>query len=467
MRLQITSSSQPPSQSVTMPDSRHQVQTQPERRLLGCILGLSLAIQLLVAPYQGYIFNLASYLGWGTAFVVHPLTVYSLTGANYPPLTIYIFAVVELLYQVIGHLLGFSSAQLAFPLPNTFAALWLVAKLPIIAANVGSSWLIYRLARLATSARWALLAALAYAIAPSMVLDGAIWGQTDGMPIFFILLAIVAIQSRRSVWAGVLLGLAVMIKPQPVIFVPILLLYILLTLGRRQFVKASLAVLITILVICSPFLLPPHIEMLDFYHNVVSHFSLVTEYAFNLWFLIAPTLNSQTPVIGSLTANSIGVILFAPIYTLALVLVWHRRSLAAVYMALALAAVGFFDLTTLQRERYLFQALAFLLLAAVYYRSFVIHYAIASITVFTNIFVQYSLGEAVIAKNPRFMPLFLFLTQQHPQIIIMTAYLNLELLVGVMVSCIAWMRASSREAATGHTTPQMGMLAATSPQKDP
>ena len=97
-----------------------------------------------------------------------------------------------------------------------------------------------------------------------MILDGAIWGQTDGVPIFFLLLAIVAIQAQRPVWAGALLGLAVMVKPQPVIFIPILLWYVLLTAGWRDLARASLAGLITILLICSPFLLPPHIQMLAY-----------------------------------------------------------------------------------------------------------------------------------------------------------------------------------------------------------
>ena len=339
-----------------------------------------LLYNLLVAPYQGFFHDLPIYLDWGAKFDGHPLLFYSLTRSNYPPLTIYIFGVVDLLYYGIGHLLGFTNTQLAPSLSAPFAVLWFVGKLPLIAANLGSSWLIYRLARQATAARVALLATLAYAVAPSMILDGAIWGQTDGVPIFFVLLAVVAVQERRPLRVGAFLALALMIKPQPVIFIPILLWYVLLTAGWRDVARASLAGLITILLICSPFLVPPHIQMLDFYHDISYYFSNVSVSAYNFWFLIewllfGGRLMYQTPVVGSLTPGPIGIILFTPVYVLALILVWRRRSVATLYMAMALAAVGFFDLTALQHERYLFQALAFLLLAAVHYRSFVIHYA--------------------------------------------------------------------------------------------
>jgi hypothetical protein len=114
------------------------------------------------------------YLRWATAFNIHPLTVYSSSSAAYPPLTIYVYAALEQVYRGLGHLLGFSDQRLAVNELQRFSTLWFAAKLPTIGANLGASWLIYRLARLATSARWALLATLAYALAPSLLLDGAV-----------------------------------------------------------------------------------------------------------------------------------------------------------------------------------------------------------------------------------------------------------------------------------------------------
>jgi dolichyl-phosphate-mannose-protein mannosyltransferase len=441
-QIPTTVRSEPRSPSLTSDDPRRQVQSPFERHALGLILGLSLALQLLVAPYEGFFQDVQILMGWGATFDAHPLMFYALTGSNYPPLTIYILGIMHLVYLGVGHLLGYSNAQLMVPPQSKFAVLWFVEKLPIIAANMGSTVLIYRLARPAISARWALLATLAYAVAPAMLVDGALWGQTDGVPIFFLLLAIVAIQSHRPAWGGVLLSLAVLVKPQPVIFVPILLLYLLRTGGRRECARASLAGLITVLVMCSPFLLPPHLEMLVLYQDTLHYLGAVTVNAYNLWFLVQGVMGSQllyqTPVIGALTASTIGYLLFAPVYALALVLVWRRPSIAGVYMAMALAAVGFFDLTALQHERYIFQALAFLLLASLYYHSFVLHYLIASTTLLTSFFLLCWPAIGLPISSP---PFYIFFSN-YRLIAVVTACVNLALLLNVIISCVAWMRAS-------------------------
>jgi dolichyl-phosphate-mannose-protein mannosyltransferase len=448
MQIPIASSLQPGGESTVTAGPPRRARWRSERYLLGYILGISLALQLLVAPYLGFYGDLQAYLAWGAAFDGHPLLLYSLTPSNYPPLTIYLFGVVDLLYYGIGHLVGFSNAQLSGSMSHPFAVLWFMAKWPMIAANLGSCWLIYRLARHATSARFALLATLAYAVAPSMILDGAIWGQTDGVPIFFLLLALVAVQARRPLQLGALLALAVLIKPQPVIFIPLVLWYVLLTAGWRDVLKASVAGLVTILLICSPFLVPPHLQMLAYLQNTTQGFGSIFNYALNLWFLLGSTSlhgswTYQTPVIGALTLNSVGVLLFAPVYALALALVWRRRSVATLYMAMALSAVGFFDLTALQRERYLFPALAFLLLAAVYHRSFLLHYALASMTVFTNILLVAAFAGVYVAQESQFLPLYQFFLH-HPQILVLTALLNMALLLGVSFSALAWLRDPTR-----------------------
>jgi Gpi18-like mannosyltransferase len=441
-------------------------QSRGELRILGAILGLSAALQLVLAPYQGFGGDLQAYLAWGSIFDAHPLLIYTLTGANYPPLVIYIFGLVELIYHGAGSLLGYSPTQLMLSTQNQFALLWFLAKLPMTAANTGSVWLIYRLARQAAPSRWSLLAALAYAVAPSMLLDGAAWGQTDGVPVFFILLAIICVQYRQPIGAGILLGMTLTVKPQPAIFVPILLLYILLTSGWRDLVRAGTAGLLVVLVICAPFLLPPHPQIVVYYFNVIRSFRLASSEAFNLWFLVFGDAQGsyQTPLIGSITVTSVGVMFFVPFYALALSLVWLRRSLAALFMAMALAAVSFFDVTTLQHERYLFQALAFLLLAAIHYRSFLLHFTVASVTAFVNMLFVAAVDGVNVANDPHFSPLLKFF-EHHTFVIFMITLLNVQLLIGTSISCLAWLRRSGGNAADARTVPVPPGAHATAQQK--
>src|SRR5215472_8959044 len=139
MQTSMSSSSQPAGETMVSSEPSRSTRWLSERYVLAYILGLSLALQLLVAPYQGFYNDLQYYVQWGAIFDSHPLLFYSLTHSNYPPLTIYIFGVADLLYYVIGHLVGFSSTQLLVSQSTPFAVLWAVAKLPLIAANLGSS----------------------------------------------------------------------------------------------------------------------------------------------------------------------------------------------------------------------------------------------------------------------------------------------------------------------------------------
>lgn len=418
-------------------------QPRRERALLWGILGVSLVIQLLLAPYRGFFNDMQIYLRWAAAFNSDPLTVYSSSQAAYPPLTIYLYAALELAYHAAGRLLGFSDARLAVDGLQRFSALWIVAKLPTISANLGSSWLLYRLTRPTTSARWALLATASYALAPSLLLDGALWGQTDGIPVVLILLAIVAIQRERPGWAGAALGAAVMIKPQPIVFLPLLLLYLLRVAGWRAAARASLALVGVVVALCLPYLLPPRFELLTFFHNATMFLGYVSYNAFNLWFIVNPLLLSRTPVVGPLTAAPVGALLFTPVYALALALVWRGRSLAALSMALALAATGFFELTAMQHERYLFQALAFLLLAAACSRAFAVAYAVASLTTFVNMLAAVAAVGSLPLREPALAPLDAFFWRP-PVVIFATLVAQLALFAALIALCLRRARSGER-----------------------
>ena len=109
------------------------------------------------------------------------------------------------------------------------------AKVPLLLADVAAVALLYWQARKRHSERFALLAAASWAFSPALLYNGVIWGQTDGFVALPVLIALFAIVSERYAVAGVSLALAVLIKPQPVIFVPLVLLYLWRWARREQF----------------------------------------------------------------------------------------------------------------------------------------------------------------------------------------------------------------------------------------
>jgi hypothetical protein len=130
----------------------------------------------------------------------------------YLPFHMYIFAAADWLAE--NAVIGFFS--------------WV--RLPNIAADLGITALIYkgslRLGRSASTAFWL---AFLWAVNPISILTSVIHGQFDSVPLFFTLLAYYMLRFRQqNIWGpalgGLSMGLAVVDKSWPVLFVPVLLL---------------------------------------------------------------------------------------------------------------------------------------------------------------------------------------------------------------------------------------------------
>jgi Gpi18-like mannosyltransferase len=361
------------------------------------LLALALLVRLVVAPFHGFFHDLQGYVNWGRIFDHHPLNFYSVASTtdlqqaykfgylpNYPPLTIYLYGLLDAVY--------FAAARLVTPHPSFIVAdvplLAAYARLPILAADLGTVAILYRLARQVRSQRWALLAALSYALAPAVLFDGALWGQTDGLFTLAIVAALLCTLRHRGVWAGVFFAAAVMLKPQPAIFGPLILLYLYRWAGWRVALRSLLAMAVALVVLWLPFLLPPRPEALIFV-AMVQHVNLGNPYAsvdaFNLWWFAGqPHHNALTPYVGPLSATTFGFLLFLAAALAIVAGVWRDGSPARLFLADALLATSFFTLTSMQHERYLFPAIALFLLAAIYDARHLLYYVVTGITAFTN-----------------------------------------------------------------------------------
>jgi hypothetical protein len=418
-----------------------------ERLLLLCILGVSLLAQLPLAPYHGFFIDMQYYTRWGQFLLSHPSTFYTITKSNYPPLMMYIFAGADLTYGWLAHLFGLPPMYTSLNVHQapTYSFMWLWAKLVIILCNTGTAFLIYRLVRPITSARWALLATLAYGVAPTMLFEGALWGQTDGVPIFYLLLALLAVREEKFGWAGVSLGIMLMLKLQPAIFLPVILLYVYGLYEWRKVARLLLTFIATMAVICLPmaFTFPP--QILALYANTRLRVDMNQANGFNLWFLFKQSISQQSHYIGPVSATAIGYALFLPIILFALALVWYRRSFTSLFLALSLIAVGFFAVTTYQHERYMVQSLALLLVASAGYRPCLRIFVGASITTFYNVSaesvpssVNHGIIYGIIGWGKA------FLANLPSGTTALASWVTLELLAGLILMCIWYMQQSAR-----------------------
>jgi Gpi18-like mannosyltransferase len=415
--------------------------TRSEHARLALVLLVAALTRLFLAPRGELLWDLDMYIAWGSALLKHPGEVYALSQSNYPPLTLYLFGGVVALYTFLAHLLH-QPATLDLHIP----LLSLLAKLPTLLADLGTIAVLWGLLRREVGERWALGVAAAYALSPAVLLDGVVWGQSDGIPIFFLLLCLAALFAGRYGWAGVCFAVAVMLKPQPIVFAPLLLVWLYRSGGWRPILRASATAATTALAICAPFLAPPHPQLAVFYQNTIASFqgsapiasantmSLpgpTTWNAYNLWWLLGPNRAYQSPLLGPLSATTVGTLLFLAALGLAVAGIWRDQSRGRLYAALSLVAVAFFAVTTLQHERYLFPALALLLLAAAHDRRYLIPCIVAQVVVFLNVGFVAIWYLAMHAYQRAALPWYL-LGHDHPALIAAIAWGVLGLCLGLI-----------------------------------
>jgi hypothetical protein len=364
----------------------------PEGRAFIALLSLALLIRLVLAPFFGFYPDLQDYVNWGLVFDQHPLSFYALTSnaptydlPNYPPLMIYLCGLLTGSYFGAARLLGIQAPSLVSQAPQLVA--WM--KLPTIVFDLGTITVLYALARRAFPGKGALLITASYAFSPAILCDGVFWGQTDGIPVLLILLALLCTLGSSGIWAGVFFALAITFNLQSVIFVPLFLLYLWRWAGLKQALRAISSLGVVGVAICSPYLLPPSPGMLAFY-GILKNWAAAShgsENAFNLWFLLAPRQDPSRPYFAFFSPTSLGLLLFFAILLLVLIGIWKDRSAQMLFFGAALTTVAFFVVTTLQHERYLYPTVALALAAALAAKRNWLFYVAPGITLFVNLLV--------------------------------------------------------------------------------
>ncbi|KKQ50941.1 MAG: hypothetical protein US72_C0026G0001, partial [Microgenomates group bacterium GW2011_GWC1_38_12] len=165
---------------------------------------------------------------------------------NYPPLYYYINLTNQLFYENVKEVLWKINLNVpAFP-SNLY--LWFESKsgniffnkLPAIFADVGISFLIYRIVKeFKDQKRGEMSAALFLFLPPSWYLS-AVWGQTDSLYIFFILASFLALVKKKWTELGILYLLSFLIKPTAVIVLPLFIFIYFKNFSFRNFVYTSL-----------------------------------------------------------------------------------------------------------------------------------------------------------------------------------------------------------------------------------
>jgi hypothetical protein len=326
---------------------------------------LALRVALLFQP--GYQDDLKAYRRWALGAAQHGLArVYSASDMDYPPLYAYVLWPLGRAYLALSP--GAGTPKGGDP------ALWTaLVKLPPLAFDIATAALLFQLGRRAegnaeggAGPPWRFLLPGAYLANPAVVFDTGYWGHPDSIHSFFVLGALVLAAAGRHAGAGAALTLAALMKPLAAPFFPLLAWLVWLRAGVAGLLRGGAAALATAALVFLPFVLAGEAGaalrrvLLDLdampYRSVNAH---------NLWGLFGGWTRADAPLLGSLSATMIGLLLFG-VALLGLLLLLQRLERAggvsSQQAALLGAAVGFsfFMLSTHMHENHLFVALPLL-----------------------------------------------------------------------------------------------------------
>lgn len=351
--------------------SQNEIKNGEEPRWIWVLMAFALLARLLTALFvRGFETDINCFLSWSSRMVqTGPAAFYSAeTFCDYPPGYLYVLWLCGALCTLFGQT---GSGALAV----------LLIKLPNIVADMAACALLYRYARKNADARSACALAAIYALNPAAILDSAGWGQTDGLLSLALAGALVLFSERKWIKCLSVYALAVLIKPQALLFAPMGVLAMAMewikSEDRAAQAKSMLSGLgcaaviwiglsmpfvcrqTSTLLLGAPSVLQPVIWLFEKYFATLGSYSYYTVSACNFWDLIG--LNWVE--IGSGAMQVLGWAAYAAAIAFAAVMYRKIGQSRHIFLVGAAMLAIMFSFGLKMHERYLFPAILLLCLA--------------------------------------------------------------------------------------------------------
>ena len=324
-----------------------------------CVVGLIARIVCAVS-IRGYKVDMDCFMGWASRMVQYgPTGFYDAGWCDYPPG-----------YMLVLWLLG--GLRNIFGLTADGPGAWLLFKSVPILCDFLTGLALWKMSEKRLGAWGAALLAAFYLLCPATVINSAAWGQVDSVLTLFFLLAMYAAVRGRWVRALAVYAVAVLMKPQALMFGPLGLMAAVCEAVRgdnrgatlREIGKGILAALAIIMGVIAPFSLGqgmnPVSWAVNIYSETLSSYPYITVNACNLYALLGKNWVALENA-GWLQYFSWGMYLLSFGYAIFLYVRSGRRGTLFLSAAVMLTLV--FAFGAKMHERYLYPALAMLVVS--------------------------------------------------------------------------------------------------------
>ncbi len=348
-------------------------------------LAVSLFIRILFAAFfEGFKTDVGCFGGWA-------LRVYEGGFANfyspevfsdYPPGYMYVL-------YIIGALLHTFRIEILSPMGL------LLIKLPSIITDLSAGCLLYYAGLKYISPKSALILCGAYLFNPAVLLNSVIWGQIDSVLTLFIIVLCLLCMEGRTVTACFTFVFGLLLKPQMLVFAPILLyaLYefeILHFTNWPKFFLHAAGGILSLLTFAAAMLPFGPEKVINQYTSTLGSYPYASVNAYNFWAFLGLNWTSQEHTFLGISYRTIGVfVLVLLTVTSAVIFEVLRRQNQKCRYALtgAFLMLTTFTFSVRMHERYLYPAMLLLLFACIFTNKMQLFqaYIVLSIAHFFNV----------------------------------------------------------------------------------
>lgn len=369
--------------------------------LIATIL-VALFLRLILSPYDGYPEDMILFKEWSRNTVsfgmghIYDQSVRSdIMLPNYMPGYLYFLYFSGLIYK------NFISPDFIID----SASLTILLKINAIIFDLATALLIFYVLKKEFGFWAGYLGLILYAFNPAILILSGYWGQVDSIPTFFILLSLILAVKNKFLGSWLFMVMAIFIKLQSIIFIPLILIlnlikkkYYLFDLAKNMFFS-----LILIFLIISPFLINGTFpNFINTTFHSVGFYKYVSMNAFNIWWPLIKgdyrTVPDTEKLFNIIPYFYIGLFLFAVAYVFALITLFYQNNKFMTYLVASFVAFSFFMLPTEIHERYLFPLFALLAMVIWKNRKLLFIYLTLSLTFFINLdaVLYQKVGERVV-----------------------------------------------------------------------
>jgi Gpi18-like mannosyltransferase len=305
---------------------------------------------------------------WADILTRDPFTFYDSADNNYLPLYLYLLMLQGYVFKL-------------FNIPIGSDAFVVVFKLPLILCDLATAYVIYKIIRIFAGERKAFLFCLLYLFNPAAILLSSFWGQVDAFTALLTVLCVHFLLKEKYIAAFITIGLGMAFKLQFAFILPVAGIYV--TLKAVKYIKnkqyrnfknmvwgaaAMLGVYAAaVLPLTLSYMLKGRYPILfDIYFSgQINMYNYYTVNAFNLYGALR--LNwvcLPQSFYGIMSFDLFNYIIIAVICLVSIYLFVLSKDKNTLYLLSAFIICAVFTFSTKMHERYMFAALAPLLIAA-------------------------------------------------------------------------------------------------------